>query len=73
MSEPVKMPMLIAIVVAAVVVFGLIGYKFVAASNPPPRKIDPAMQSVYTAMDQAKKQKMAGDKTTMPAANAPHQ
>lgn len=59
MSQPIKLPVFIGIVTAAVLILGLIGYKFVVASSPPPRT-DAAAQELIASYAKGRAQKQAG-------------
>ena len=59
MSQSIKPPVFIAIIVAAVLLVGAIGYKLIAANTPPPRT-DAAAQELQAAMERGRQQKLAG-------------
>ena len=65
MSQSIKPPVFIAIIVAAVLLVGAIGYKLIAANTPPPRT-DAAAQELQAAMERGRQQKLAGSKGMMP-------
>ena len=70
MSQPIKPPVFIAIVVAAVLLVGVIGYKIIASNTPPPRT-DAAAQDLQAAMERGRQQKLAGGKGMPPAPTHP--
>lgn len=71
MSQPVKPPVFIAIVVAAILIIGLIGYKIIAANHPPPRT-DAAARELYVSMEKAREQKQGSGKGMTPSQSPPH-
>jgi len=70
MSQPIKPPVFIAIVVAAVLLVGVIGYKLIASNTSAPRT-DAAAQELYASMAKARAQKQAGSNGVPPAPTHP--